>query len=134
MRAARIARAPSGGLRHCHRWANSAIVAAVLVGLVRLGTPLCVAHQRSGDKLEMRWHLIALALALPIALTSATPVSAQEAIPNDRFSANRFTPAPGPGNYLMVDGAGVGGHLAPSAGLFIDYAHRPFVLFTATCE
>jgi hypothetical protein len=33
----------------------------------------------------------------------------------------------------MVDGALVSGHLTPSAGLFIDYAHRPFVIFTATC-
>jgi OmpA-OmpF porin, OOP family len=63
----------------------------------------------------------------------AGPALAQ-GVPNDSFSANRFTPAPGAGNYIMVDGAVVAGHLAPTAGLFIDYAHRPFVLFTATCK
>ncbi|MGD8859367.1 MAG: OmpA family protein [Myxococcales bacterium] len=62
----------------------------------------------------------------------AAPTSAQT-IPNDQFSADRFTPAPGPDNYLMVDGAIVGGHVSPSLGLIVDYAHRPFVLFTATC-
>ncbi|MCB9623425.1 MAG: hypothetical protein H6723_08805 [Sandaracinus sp.] len=45
----------------------------------------------------------------------------------------RFAPAPGPGNYLQVDGARVRGHLAPGAGLTIDYGHQPFVLFNASC-
>jgi hypothetical protein len=80
----------------------------------------------------MRWHVIALALAWSAAFGGASNASAQT-IPNDRFSANRFTPAPGGDNFIMVDGAIVGGHLTPSAGLFVDYAHRPFVLFTATC-
>jgi outer membrane protein OmpA-like peptidoglycan-associated protein len=55
-------------------------------------------------------------------------------IQTDEFSANRFSPAPGAGNYFMVDGAAVGGHLTPSLGLFIDYAHRPFVIYDAPCE
>jgi hypothetical protein len=80
----------------------------------------------------MRWPVIVLALAWSASLSSATGASAQ-AIPNDRFSANRFAPAPGGDNYVMVDGAIVGGHLTPSAGLFVDYSHRPFVLFTASC-
>src|SRR5262245_10500459 len=79
----------------------------------------------------MRWPLIPLALALSAALLGVESASAQ--IPNDRFSANRFSPAPGAGNYIMVDGAVVGGHLTPSLGVFVDYAHRPFVLFTAEC-
>ncbi len=57
---------------------------------------------------------------------------AQE-IPNDQFSANRFVPAPGAGNYIVVDGAAVGGHLTPSLGILIDYAHRPFVLYSSIC-
>jgi OmpA-OmpF porin, OOP family len=80
----------------------------------------------------MRWPVIALTLVSSALLSSATGASAQ-AIPNDSFSANRFTPAPGGDNFVMVDGAIVGGHLTPSAGVFVDYAHRPFVLFTATC-
>jgi len=79
----------------------------------------------------MRWHLIPLALALSVVPFGVGSASAQ--IPNDRFSANRFNPAPGSGNYLMVDGALVGGHLTPSVGLVVDYSHRPFVLFTAEC-
>src|SRR5262249_35863441 len=67
------------------------------------------------------------------AASFARGVEAQS-IPNDRFSANRFSPAPGAGNYVMVDGAVVAGHVAPTAGVFVDYAHRPFVLFTATCK
>jgi hypothetical protein len=80
----------------------------------------------------MRWNLILGLVGLSLALGSAPELSAQT-IPNDKFSANRFTPAPGAGNYVMVDGAVVGGHMTPSVGLFIDYAHRPFVLYGATC-
>ncbi len=81
----------------------------------------------------MRGNLILGVLSLLGALGASVQANAQS-IPNDRFSANRFTPAPGPGNYIMVDGAVIGGHLTPSAGLFIDFAHRPFALYTATCS
>lgn len=80
----------------------------------------------------MRRHFLSLALVSSVALGSAIEAAAQS-IPNDRFSADRFTPAPGAGNYVMVDGAIVGGHLTPSVGVIVDYSHRPFVLFTATC-
>ncbi|HEY2734383.1 MAG TPA: hypothetical protein VGI70_10385, partial [Polyangiales bacterium] len=56
-----------------------------------------------------------------------------QSIPNDHFSVNHYTPAIGPGNYLQVDGAAVGGHLTPSFEIDADYAHRPFVLYSATC-
>ncbi|HJK92964.1 MAG TPA: OmpA family protein [Polyangiaceae bacterium LLY-WYZ-15_(1-7)] len=62
----------------------------------------------------------------------SAPASAQETS-LERFSVNRFGPAPGSGNYLQVDGANVRGHLVPGAGLTIDYAHEPFVLFDASC-
>jgi hypothetical protein len=81
----------------------------------------------------MRWHHILGVLGIALTLASAAESSAQP-VPNDRFSANRFVPAPGAGNYLMVDGALVGGHMATSVGAFIDYAHRPFVLFAASCK
>ncbi len=64
-------------------------------------------------------------------LAVAVPSNAQ--IPLDRFNIQRFAPAPGPGNYLQVEGANLGGHLVPGAGLTIDYGHRPFVLFNAHC-
>lgn len=75
---------------------------------------------------------IALAAALFWALASTA--AAQDPIPpTETFSVMRFTPVPGGGNYLSVDGARVRGHLAPSVGLTLDYAHEPFTLYTAQC-
>lgn len=54
-------------------------------------------------------------------------------VPLERFSVQRFSPAPGPDNYLQVEGARLNGHLTPGVGLTIDYAHEPFVLFNASC-
>ena len=76
-----------------------------------------------------------LFVALSIAYglhSSRSPLRAQS-VPNDRFSVNHYVPAIGPGNYMQVDGAAVGAHLAPTAELWLDYAHRPFVLYTAKC-
>lgn len=56
-----------------------------------------------------------------------------QAVPEEQFSANRFFPATGANNYLMVDGALTAGHIAPAALITLDYAHRPFALFTARC-
>jgi OOP family OmpA-OmpF porin len=67
-----------------------------------------------------------------LTLAATTPLRAQS-IPADRFSVNHYVPAIGPGNYLQVDGAAVGGHMTPSLELGVDYAHRPFVLYGATC-
>ncbi len=53
--------------------------------------------------------------------------------PLEEFSAMRFSPAPGPGNFLAVEGARVSGHLVPSGGLTLDYAYRPFTLYDASC-
>lgn len=64
--------------------------------------------------------------------TFSAPVAGQE-VPLDRFSVNRFVPAIGPGNYVQVDGAAVGGHTAPTIDIIFDYAHRPFVLYAADC-
>jgi len=82
--------------------------------------------------------------APPAALLSATlavatglvshPAAAQDAPSADEFSTVTFMPAPGIDNGLGTDGALVRGHLAPSVGLLFDYAHEPFVLFTAECD
>lgn len=69
---------------------------------------------------------------LAIALLTGSTAQAQSA-PRDELSASRFSPAPGAGNFGMVDGAAVGGHMTPTVGLLIDYAHRPLVLFEAVC-
>src|SRR6185312_4043107 len=68
-----------------------------------------------------------------LCLVSTSAIHAQS-VPNDRFSVNRYVPAIGPGNYLQVDGAAVAGKMAPTAELWLDYSHRPFVLYTADCE
>ncbi len=73
-----------------------------------------------------------VALSLLLAASAGT-AHAQDPVPVQRFSANRFAPAPGPGNYLQVDGAHLLGHLSPGAGLTIDYAHEPLVLYDASC-
>src|SRR5690242_2375178 len=72
-------------------------------------------------------------LLLAAACFCTTSVSAQEDVPLGEFSALRFVPAPGNHNFLMTDGARVEGHLVPWAGLLLDYAHRPFVLYDASC-
>src|SRR5262245_16544437 len=79
----------------------------------------------------MRWARVFV--ALPLLLTLDAQPTAAQGVPKDRFSANRFAPAPGPGNYVMLEGARVSGHVTPTAGLFVDYAHRPLVVFSATC-
>lgn len=75
-------------------------------------------------------------LTLTIALASLTlsaSVEAQDGIPNDRFSVNRFTPAVGPNNYFATEGAKLEGHLVPGAGLVIDFGHRAFSVYGASC-
>ena len=56
-----------------------------------------------------------------LTLLFAASLHAQN-VPNDRFSVNHYVPAIGPGNYVQLDGAALGGHLAPSAELWLDYA------------
>ena len=75
---------------------------------------------------------IALGLVAAVLAWSPLATHAQE-VPLERFNVQRFAPAPGPNNYLQVDGARVRGHLTPGAGLTIDYGHQPFVLFDASC-
>jgi OOP family OmpA-OmpF porin len=44
------------------------------------------------------------------------------------FSVQRFAPAPGPRNFVTVEGARTDGKMAWSAGLFANYAYDPFVV------
>ena len=77
-------------------------------------------------------RLLALAVVSLIFLMSWSSL-AQERPPLDEFSVMRFTPAPGPGNFFATEGATISGHLVPSAGVTLEYAHRPFTLYNATC-
>jgi len=72
-------------------------------------------------------------LGVVFTLIATAPLAAQS-VSTDRFAVNRFVPAVGAGNYIQVDGAAVGGHLSPTVELVVDYAHRPFVLYTAECD
>ncbi len=64
----------------------------------------------------------------------AWPSASQAQDPDGgNFNLMRYTPAPGPLNYFMVEGAQTPGHIQGSAGLVLDYGHRPFVLWNASC-
>ncbi len=82
----------------------------------------------------MRRTLLALTLLVACLAPFALAAPTASAQPRGDFSVMRFTPAPGPGNYFMTDGAAVRGHMTGSAGLLIDYAHQPFSLYDATCN
>ena len=77
----------------------------------------------------LAWPLVVIAT-----LWGATEARAQPRPPLGDFSAIRVTPAPGLGNYFMVDGGRVSGALAGSAGVTIDYAHQPLRLYPASCD
>ena len=66
-------------------------------------------------------------------VAAAVPSAARAQVPLAEFNVMRFSPAPGPGNYFQVEGAQTPGHLTGSAGLVIDYAHLPLVLYDASC-
>ena len=72
-------------------------------------------------------------LAATIGISRGAQAQSTTAVPRDNVSATTFVPAAGAGNYLMVDGASVSGHMAGTAGILLDYADRPFVLYDATC-
>jgi len=82
----------------------------------------------------MRWTVVAVVASL-FGCLCAAPASAQdEEVPLSTFNAMRFTPAPGPGNYFMVEGAQTPGHVTGSVGLVLDYGHLPFALYNASCD
>ncbi len=66
------------------------------------------------------------------AIFVSSPAAAQTT-PLGNVNANRFRPAPGPGNYLQTDGAQLSGHLSGSAGLMFDFAKEPLSLFAVQC-
>lgn len=76
-----------------------------------------------------RWSA---ALVAVLSLSGVTSVTEAQ-VPADRFNTQTFAPAPGPSNYLQVEGANVVGNNAFGAGLTLDYASRTFVLYNAEC-
>ncbi len=78
-------------------------------------------------------QLVVRTLPVALLLLLVAPSANAQTAPRDPVSAQNFVPAPGRGNYLMVEGAQTAGHVTPAIGLWLDYAHQPFVLHTATC-
>ncbi len=70
------------------------------------------------------------ALAL---LSSATSQADAQALEKE-FSVQRFNPAPGPRNYFTTRGVRTDGNMAWSAGLFANYAWKPFVVRSCRSE
>ena len=70
--------------------------------------------------------LFAVACLLLAARASAQSIKSGE------FSVQRFSPAPGPRNFITVEGARSDGQMAFSLGLFGNYGKDPFVI--STCQ
>jgi len=81
-----------------------------------------------------------LGRALPLAavlaglVSLAAPASAQEPAIDKEFSVQRFDPAPGPRNYFTTRGVRTDGKMAWSAGLYVNYAYKPFVVRSCASE
>jgi hypothetical protein len=72
------------------------------------------------------WRAAIGCVTLLAALLSSRGSAAAQGFPRDDFSAHRFYVAPGPRNFIMVDGGEVGPELAPTFGATLAYLHRPF--------
>src|SRR5262245_30653664 len=72
-------------------------------------------------------------LPVLVLMTVAPPALAQDASDKE-FSVQRFNPAPGPRNYFTTRGVRTDGNMAWSAGLFLNYAWKPFVVRSCTSE
>jgi hypothetical protein len=70
---------------------------------------------------------------LAVLLADAAPAFAQGAAEKE-FSVQRFDPAPGPRNYFSTRGVRTSGEMAWSAGLFVNYAYRPFAVKSCFSE
>ncbi len=70
------------------------------------------------------------ALALLMAASGHSSAQATD----KEFSVQRFNPAPGPRNYFTTRGVRTDGNMAWSAGLFANYAWKPFVVRSCRSE
>ena len=70
---------------------------------------------------------------MAVLLSLPAVAHAQASVDGD-FSVQRFTPAPGPNNFVTTRGARVDGEMAFSAGLVLSYAHQPFSVVSCASE
>lgn len=74
-------------------------------------------------------YLLSALSVTGLSLISSTSHAQETRSPQEgEFSVQRFEPAPGPRNYLSVEGARIDGQWAFSAGLMFNYARSPFVV------
>ncbi|MBI2894339.1 MAG: OmpA family protein [Deltaproteobacteria bacterium] len=76
---------------------------------------------------------LAIGLALLAAPGLATAQESSSPPVEGAFGVQNFNPAPGPQNFLSVEGARVSARSSYSLGLTLNYASDPFVVFAATC-
>ncbi|MBI5533171.1 MAG: OmpA family protein [Deltaproteobacteria bacterium] len=76
----------------------------------------------------MRLRTLSLIGSLGLAcVLSSGPANAQDA-QSGEFSVQRFAPAPGPRNFITVEGARITGKKAWSIGLYGNYSNNPFMV------
>jgi len=81
------------------------------------------------------WHRLVPLVGLTAGLSSlAAAAAAQEPATDNEFTVQRFDPAPGPRNYFTTRGVRTDGKMAWSAGAFINYAWKPFVVRSCASE
>ena len=78
--------------------------------------------------MRLRPLVLSCVLGVGLSLCASSALAQQDG----EFSVQRFEPAPGPDNFITVEGARVRGNMAWSVGLFANYAHKPFVV--RSCE
>jgi hypothetical protein len=71
--------------------------------------------------------MLLLSTLSTLALSSSLG-QADDAAKKGEFSVQRFQPAPGPRNFITVEGARTDGAMAWSGGLFVNYSDSPFRL------
>jgi OmpA-OmpF porin, OOP family len=71
-------------------------------------------------------RLTSLALLATAVVAAAPPARAQTA---DGFALNRFEPSGGGSQWFTLESLDFRGHGRPAGGLFLDWAHKPLVLY-----
>src|SRR5262245_60114698 len=73
------------------------------------------------------------AFAVVVCLLFASVASAQQSLKDGEFTVQRFAPAPGPRNFVTVEGARTDGQMAFSIGIVGNYGNDPFVINIKPC-
>src|SRR5690242_13536310 len=80
----------------------------------------------------MSQRLVTKFVAVVVCLLFASVASAQT-LKDGEFTVQRFAPAPGPRNFVTVEGARTDGQMAFSLGVVGNYGNDPFVINIRPC-